>query len=319
MLSLLILIFAEILPKTLATLYADKIAYSAAPLLTVLFKITYPISYALFSLNEMLFKLFRLSSKSKQEFITKEEYKEMILQGATSQKEFHHSLMMGILELNDIDVHHIMTNRKHIDLINLQQPIDNIKKAIINAKHENLVVIDGNLEKIIGTIHTKSAWHLMLKEKFNLVSLKNTVDSPYFIPEKVSIPKQWHHFQTQEKKVAIVINEFGETQGVLTKNDIVQEIFVNSQSQDHKNLGLGIARIADKTWVISGQTSCHHLKKLYKWSIPTDDADTIGGSIINYLESLPNIGVCIKINSLIYEVLKVDKHKILKIKVTLKK
>ena len=316
LLSLFILIFAEILPKTLATLYADKVAYIASPLITVLFTLTKPITTALSQINQLLLNFFGVSAQNKNDFITRDEYKIMIEQGSTLNKQFHHSLMMGILELNDLDVNNIMTTRHSIDIINIQNDIKTIKKSIVNCKHDNLIVVDGNIDTIIGTLKLKEGWQLLIQDKFSLIQLKNAIEAPYFIPENISLPKQWQQFQLHDKKVAIVVNEFGETLGIVTKNDIVQEIFVNSQSSDYNTLDLGIANVGKNKWVVSGSTGCHHIKKLYKWPLLDDEADTIGGSLTNYLETIPQPGTCIKKDSVIYEVLKVDQHKIIKIRVT---
>ena len=315
-LSLIILIFAEILPKTLATLYADKIAYLVSPLISLLFQISKPITLFLAKLNEFLLKTLGVPTQTNGDFITHEEYKVMIEQGSNLNKEFHHSLMMGILELNDLDVNNIMTTRNNIDIINIQTSLESIKSAIKNSNKDNLVVVDGNIDRIIGTLKLKIGWRLLLSNSLSLIQLKNALDPPYFIPENISLPKQWQQFQNNEQKVAIVVNEFGETQGVLTKNDIVQEIFVNSQSNDFNTVELGIAKITENQWIISGSTSCHHIKKLFKWPLLDLEADTIGGSITNYLETIPQQGACIKKDNVIYEVLKADQHKIIKVKVT---
>lgn len=316
-LSLIILIFAEILPKTLATLYSDKIAYMASPLITLLFKASRPITFFLSKLNKFLLKTLGVSTQSKGDFITHEEYKVMIEQGSTLNKQFHHSLMMGILELNDLDVNNIMTTRNSIDIINLQSPLESIKKTIEQSNKENLVVVDGNIDSVVGTLKIKQGWRLLISNNLTLIKLKNSLDPPYFIPENISLPKQWQQFQNNERKVAIVVNEFGETQGIITKNDIIQEIFVNSQASELNTLDLGIAKVSDTQWIVNGTTSCHHIKKLYKWPLLDLEADTIGGSITNYLETIPMHGACIKKENIIYEVLKVDQHKIEKIKVTI--
>ena len=316
LLSLIILIFAEILPKTLATIYSDKIAYIASPLITFLFKISQPITYFLSKINKFLLKTLGVSTQNKGDFITHEEYKVMIEQGSTLNKQFHHSLMMGILELNDLDVNNIMTTRNSIDIINLQSPLDTIKRTIERSNRDNLIVVDGNIDSVVGTLKIKQGWRLLISNNLTLIKLKNSLDPPYFIPENISLPKQWQQFQNNGGKVAIVVNEFGETQGVITKNDIIQEIFVNSQASELNTIDLGIAKVSDTQWIINGTTSCHHIKKLYKWPLLDLEADTLGGSITNYLETVPMHGACIKKENVIYEVLKVDQYKIEKIKVT---
>lgn len=315
-LSLIILIFAEILPKTLATLFAEKLAYFTSPILAFLYFISKPITLFLSKFNKLLLSLIGVQSQSNGDFITRDEYKVMIEQGSSQNKQFHHSLMLGILELAELDVNKIMITRNEIDTINLKDDPESIKKNILHSRHDSMIVTNGNIDNIVGTIINKDAWKILLSEHFDKKRLHKILQEPYFIPEKISIPRQWQQFQLHEKRLAIVINEFGETLGLVSKSDIVQEIFVNSQSEDLNLIELGIAQLSKNTWMINGSTGCHHLTKVFSWPLPNSEADTVSGALINTIESIPQPGCVLKCSSILYEVVQVSQHKILKIKVT---
>lgn len=314
-LTVIMLLFAEILPKTLATLKPAKIAYWCSPFLSFLMLIFYPFIWVMTKINDLMIKKIGIDKKA-QEIISFSEYKLMVEEGMKVEQQTHHQLMMSVLELHELTVNDIMVARSKIDVLNLDDNDEQLKKQLIECNHDIMPVIQNDIENIVGIIDVKSCIRLILKNEFTKGKLYILMKEPYFIPEKTALHIQFIHFQQEGKKFALVVDEYGSLQGLITINDILDEIWVTDAEIQQLAKDHDITRITNNSWLLPGHLPLHTLKRMLGWNIPSREASTLSGSLIEYLECIPQPGACILINGVIYEVLQMSKNTIIKIKAT---
>jgi Mg2+/Co2+ transporter CorB len=313
-LTIVILLFAEVMPKTMATIKPTLFAYACAPVIWLISILLTPVTMIINAINNKIIAVFGMNHAQSQEIISFSEYKMMVSEGMKHQKQSHHRMMMGVLELHEITVNDIMLTRSKIQVLDMSDTEEIILKEIISCAHSRLPVIEGDIENILGIVNIRECIHMILTNKFTKESLRSLIQEAYFIPEKTPLHTQFMRFQQMQKKMALILNEYGHLQGLVTLSDIMDEIWVadiqlQDIAQEHE-----VIRLSEHAWIFPGHLPVHTLKRLLGWSISTRDASTIGGALIAYMECLPQPGTSILLNGIIYEILQISKNTIVKIK-----
>jgi Mg2+/Co2+ transporter CorB len=293
-LTLIILIFAEITPKTIAAYYPEKIAFPAAHILKPLLKIFYPAVWAInLVTNFLLTKLGFNTNGEDENHLSREELRTLVNESSTLIPKKHQEMLIGILDLEKVTVNDIMIPRNEIVGIDIDDDLDSIFQQLKTSQHTRLPVYKSDINNIIGILHLRSMTRVLSHKETNKALLLQACREPYFTPESTTLNTQLVHFQREKRRIAIVVDEYGDVIGIATMEDILEEIvgdfttdFSTSSSQD-------ITPQVDGSFLIDGTANIRSVNKTLHWELPTTGPKTLNGLITEVLETIPDTPVCL--------------------------
>lgn len=298
LLTLVILIFAEITPKTFAAYHPEKIAFGSAHILKPLLKILYP---AVWSINLVTNSLLRImginTSGQEQHNISREELKTLVHESGAHIPRSHQDMLISILDLEKVTVNDIMIPRNEIIGIDIEDSLDDIINQIKSSQHTRLPVYKGDINNIIGVLHLRNMTRVLSNSEPNKALLLQACREPYFIPESTPLNTQLLQFQKQKRRIGIVVDEYGDVEGLATMEDILEEIVGEFTTDYSATSSPDILDQDDGSYLIDGTTNIRSINKALKWSLPISGPKTLNGLITESLETIPELPVCIKINS----------------------
>ncbi len=303
--SCLIIVFSEVIPKAIAVIKSSSIALKATPLLVILLKILEPINIALSYAVRIFCFIFRIDLHHK--ISATEEVRGVIehhLHEGNVVKD-DRDMLGGILNIRDMEISDIMIHRSRVTAINIDTPTEKIIKTLFESVHSRFPFWEGNPDNIIGILHVKVLISKLYQVKNDLqkIKIRELLSDPVFIPDNSLVIQQLHMFKTGQTHLACVVDEYGDLQGILTLEDILEEI-VGQIYDEHDLTKHKITKLSDNILVIGGETPIRDLNREINLQIPEDDATTIAGFIINNMEKIPNQG-----EYFIYQNLKMIVHK----------
>ena len=315
----LIVIFAEVLPKNIALIKADRFALFFSWPLTIFIKIFYPVNLILKFLNHLVYKIFGIDHKNSAHSVT-EDIRNMI-DMHEDEGDLHKDeseMINAILDLKAITVEKIMTHRKNIFSLNLNEA-QKIYSTIAKSSFSRIPVWKDNPNNILGIIHAKNILSNLDNDgKIDLKKIKEGIIQPWFIPETTKVKDQLNEFIKRKEKIAFVVDEYGELMGLISLEDIIEEIVGNIF--DEKDFStIGIRRVNENQYRIRGDVNIRDINRELDLNLPENNASTLAGYIIFKTEALPEVGQTFKFNNIIYEILNKNKNQITQIKVVLDK
>lgn len=305
--TVVLIIFGEVAPKTFGALYPERIALPAAVAYTVLLKILYPI-VAITNLvaNGVLRTLGVRRDQTSRTSLSSEELRTVVAEASTVIPHRHQRMLMSILDLEKITVDDIMVPRQEIYGIDLTDDWENIVEQLRDCRHTRIPVYQGNLEALVGILHMKKVARMLVRGEFDrdeLIALARTRE-PYYVPEGTSLNNQLLQFQRQRRRVAFVVDEYGDVQGLVTLEDLLEEIvgeFTSETSILHKD----VHRERNDSFVINASASVRTLNRKMGWTLPTTGPRTLNGLIIEQMETIPAPGQKLRVGDYSLEVLQV--------------
>ncbi len=316
LLTLVILIFSEVTPKTIAANHPEKIAFPASYLLQPLLILLMPFVYVVNAIANMLIKITGLKlDQTSKDLLSTEEFRTLVHEAGALIPPRRQQMLLSILDLETVRVNDIMVPRNEIVGIDLDEDIRDIEAIMRTSQHTRLPVWKGNINNIIGVLHMRNAAKILAQTEFNKAELLQVTREPYFIPETAQLHNQLFNFQTEQRRIAIVVDEYGNVQGIATLEDILEEI-VGDFTSDISSTNQDITPQDDGSFIVDGTITIRELNKALKFDLPLNGPKTFSGLIIEYLESIPENNVCLKIEDYKIEILKVRANTIASAKVT---
>lgn len=311
LLAIFILIFAEVAPKTVAAMYSDQVARIICWPVFILLKLFYPLVWLTNMLSNSLLRLFRIKVvTSGTESISREELRSIVYETSGRMPNYYQNMMLGILDLNKVTVNDIMIPRHEIIGIDVDADWKQISSAVIHSTHDWLPLYHDAINQIVGMLHVRELLPLVSNEKqFNKEAVLKMAHEPYFIPENTPLNIQLLHFQQKHKRIALVVDEYGEIQGLVTLTDILEEIvgeFVTSVTGDSKV----IQAQSDGSFLVDGAITIRELNRVAKSKLPTKGPRTLNGLILEHLEAIPRAGIGMRIHGYPIEIVQVQKNRV---------
>lgn len=304
-LTLVILIFAEVTPKTIAALHPEKIAYPSSYILLVLLKLLYPIVWIVNMVSNKLVSLLGFQAGNNDSHqLSKEELRTVVYESAERLPRRRHGMLLNILDLENVTVNDIIVPRNDIVGIDIDDDLSEILEIIGATQHTRLPVFKGDIDNIVGVLHMRSISKLLKLENVNKAAIIQETTEPYFIPESTPLHTQLFKFQKRKLRMAVVVNEYGAVKGIVTLEDILEEI-VGEFTTDLATSSRDIHPQPDGSFLIDGSANIRDINKVLSWELNTDSAKTLNGLIMEYLESIPDTAVCLKLDSYRLEILQV--------------
>lgn len=306
LLTFVLLIFSEVAPKTVAALYPEKIAFPAAFVYTPLLKILYPIVWLINLLANNLLKLFNIKvSKKGIENLSSEELRTVVNEAGTLIPKRHQNMLLSILDLEKVTVEDIMIPRNEIIGIDLNDDLEQIIEQLKHSQHTRLPVFRDNINQVEGFLHIRNVLHLLAQERFTMDALLLSVREAYFVPETTPLNTQLLNFQQEERRIGLAVDEYGDIQGLVTLEDILEEI-VGEFTSDAATTIKDIHPQKDGSFLVDGSANIRDLNRMMKWSLPVDGPKTFNGLITEHLESIPEQGVSMKISGYPIEIVQIQ-------------
>jgi Mg2+/Co2+ transporter CorB len=315
-LTLVILIFAEITPKTLAILYPERIAFPSSVLLAPLQKILSPLVWAINGISNGLLRVFGISvHNQKENALSSDELRSVVHEAGSMIPEHHQQMLLSILELEKVTVDEIMVPRNEIAAIDINQDWETILKQLKHRTHTMTLLYRDTIDDAIGFLHARDSLLNFLKEDFSKTTLLRSVRELYFIPEGTPLNTQLIKFQQNKERMGLVVDEYGDIQGLVTLADILEEIVGDFTTTREPHSSEEIHRQQDDSYIIEGSLGIRDLNKEMGWSLPTDGPRTLNGLILEHLETIPTSMISTRICGYPMEIIEVENNMVKLVKI----
>lgn len=306
LLTIVMLIFAEVTPKTIAALYPEKIAFPASFILKPLMKLLYPIVWLVNHVSNSLLKLLGFDPDDKRDDVLSKEELRTVVDESTGEEipSDHQGMLINILDLEKVTVNDIMVPRNEIVGLDLEEDLEAIVDKIVDMDYTRIPLYYGNINQVSGILHMRRVNRLLRLGAASLTkeALKRFSKEPYFIPESTPLHVQLVNFQKNKRRIALVVDEYGEIQGLVTLEDILEEI-VGDFTTNQADIIEAIIANKDNTYTIGGAASIRDINKVANWDLPTDGPKTLNGLVLEKLEEIPEGNVCFRMGNYRFETL----------------
>ena len=297
------LIFAEVAPKTLAAERPENWALKAVFVLKPLQKILMPVVALINVVSNALVRPFISRSADSDDQLTKDELKTVVIEGATSVGE-RRDMLTRILDLESVTVDDIMVPRAEIAAINIDDELLSIMTTVAASQHTLLPVYKDSFDNVLGILHLRRVARLILNEDFCKADLLQLTREPYYVPEATPLHTQLYNFQKEKQRLAMVVDEYGDIQGIVTLEDILEEIVGEFTSDFAANMP-EILPQEDGSYVIDGMAVLRDINRALRWNLPTIGPKTLSGFVLEHLETIPETNVCLWVDEYQIETLQI--------------
>ncbi|MDB9899200.1 CNNM domain-containing protein [Gammaproteobacteria bacterium] len=314
-LTLAILIFSEITPKTMAAIKPESFAIKSSLLLKVLLFVFKPLISITNLLSSGVLRLFKLNAKdaNDNDNLNTQELKTLLDESGDLIPKQYRGMLSSILGMEELVVEDIMTPTSEIIGLNLNDGYESNKKIIESTEYTRLPVFKDEIDNEIGTLHLKDS-HAFLDELEINNKVDNILRTTYFVSQSTALMKQLREFQLNGKSMALVVDEYGEIQGLITIEDIFKEI-AGKFGSDRVELEKEFTILKDGSVITDGNSKIRDLNNFLDWSIPEENSKTINGLITEYLDLIPQSNLCVQIDNYKFEVIRIDDNSIDRIKI----
>jgi Mg2+/Co2+ transporter CorB len=302
-LTFIILIFAEVTPKTVAALTPERFAYPASFILVPLLKIFYPLVYLINQLTKLVLYTIGIKiGRAESDQLSNEELRTVVKEAGGLIPKKHQAMLTNILDLEKVTVEDIMVPRHEIIGLNIEDEWSEIINQLTSSQHTRLPVFRDSAENLLGILHMRDALHLQISDDDGKTALINSLRSPVFIPEQTTLNIQLLQFQKIKRRVGLVVDEYGDIQGLVTLEDLLEEI-VGEFTTGISDSIPEVYPQKDGSYIVDGNANLRELDKNIGWDLPQDGAKTVNGLILEHLEDIPEPGISMMINGYPIEVI----------------
>ncbi len=314
-LTMVVLIFAEVTPKTFAANYAEKVALPASIILKFLQKILYPLVWIVNFFSNSILKLFGVEEKQSDDDLSPDELKSILENSGDLIPSRYQEMLLSVLELDKISIDEVMIPKNEVIGIDLSKNINEIKSFLESSKKEFFPIFDQNLDDIKGIIDLYGINSFLSSNKHDKDSLLDNSEEVYFALENTSLNIQLNNFQKDKKKVAIVLDEYGSVKGIIDIKDILEEI-VGELADPHDEAKVDIKKQKDGSYLIDASISVREINKRLGWNLPLSGPKTLNGLILENTETIPEANISLEIENYLIETILIKDNMIKFTKVT---
>ncbi len=307
-----IIIFAELTPKVIGATYPERIALLIAPILRFLTIVMRPLVWLTNIVVKRLLQLLRVPEKPAENAISAEELRTIVLEGGNFIPQKHKSILLNLFGLEQISVEDVMTPRSQIEALNLAVPVEEIVQQLTTCYHNKLPVYEGEINRVVGILHVRKAIALLNQEdELTAEHFRELLTPPYFIPQDTGVFKQLQYFQENHERLGIIVDEYGEVQGLVTLEDIIEEMigeFTTSMP--------GATRADSFSWdesgecLLEGATPLREINKQLTLNLPLNGPKTLNGLLLEELRDIPEANVSLKMEGCIIEIVQTQNQAI---------
>ncbi len=313
-LVVIVLIFAEVAPKTWAATKPEMVALPAARVLSPLLRTLYPFVWLINHAASLLLRPFGLHIGDNSHHLSREELRTLVSDSQGNLGERYQGMLVNILDLEGATVEDVMVPRNEMTVIDLTDPWDNVVRQITQSFYTRVPVIEEDFDHIVGILHVRTVVHRLARGSLTSETLRAAIRKPYFIPETTALTQQLLEFQERERRMGLVVDEYGEIQGLLTLDDILEEI-VGEFTTEPRPRSRRTSRRHDGTSVIDGGENIRSLNRRLNWKLPTEGARTLNGLLLEQLQAIPETGTEVQVAGLAMTIAEIQDNTIKSVEV----
>jgi Mg2+/Co2+ transporter CorB len=310
--ALVLIVFGEIAPKTVGGLYPERLTLWSALVYEVLLKVLQPVVWATHLLADSALRVLGVSRDGiRQSALAHDELRTLVAESSTVIPHRHQRMLMSILDLERMNVEDIMVPRTDIAGLDLTDDWDDLLAQLRDSRHTRIPVYEGGLDHLIGILHMKKVARLLVRGELNREQLRTLARSrePYYVPEGTTLNEQLLQFQRQRRRLAFVVDEYGDVLGLVTLEDLLEEI-VGEFTSDTASLHKDVLKEPGGTFVVNAAASVRALNRRMGWTLPTSGPRTLNGVIVEYLETIPEPGTSLRLADYAIDVLQTGENAI---------
>ena len=314
-----ILVFSEITPKVVAAAYPEKLGILCSYILYPLLKLLYPAVWFINLFVEGLLKLLRVNvdfNESAQS-LTMDELRSIVTDAGHFMPKKNRTILLNLFELEKITVDDVMTAHTQVEVIDFDSEIDDIIERISNSHHTRLPVRQGENEEMIGIFHVRKVINQLRLHGQNEISkddLKEVMSAPYFVPSGTPLYTQIQQFQEHQERIALVVDEYGEFKGLVTLEDILEEVIGDFTTQSPSRVG-SYRQEKDGSWLVDGSSNLRDLNKKLNLNLPLDGPRTLNGLVLEYFQDIPEANTSLRIGDHTLEIVQVQDRIVKSVKI----
>ncbi len=301
-LTLVILIFSEVTPKTLAALHPERIAFPASYVYGPMLRVIWPVVYAINLVTNGILKLVGVTPEdAAAHSLSSEELRTVVSEAGAMIPRRHQQMLLSIMDLEQATVEDIMVPRNEIMGIDLSQEWDTILEQLVANEHTRLPIYQGSIDELKGIVHLRRVLSLLAENNLTKETMLGLAREPYYVPEGTPLNQQLLNFQNQKRRIGFVVDEYGDIQGLVALEDILEEIvgeFTTNPATRVKNVYLD----ADDSYLVDGTVTIRALNRAMGWRLPADGPKTVNGLVVEHLETIPQAGTSFKIGKYTIEI-----------------
>ena len=315
-----ILVFSEITPKVIAAAFPEKLGILCSYILYPLLKLLYPAVWFINLFVEGLLKLLRVNINFSEgtQSLSMDELRSIVTDAGHFMPKKNRTILLNLFELEKITVDDVMTAHTLVEVIDFESDIEDIIQRITNSHHTRLPVREGVHEEIIGIIHIRKVINQIrmyqLDDNLTKDALREIIEEPYFVPSGTPLYTQIQQFQENRQRIALVVDEYGEFKGLVTLEDILEEVIGDFTTQSPSRIG-SYRQEADGSWLVDGSSSLRDLNKKLNLSLPLHGPRTLNGLIIEHFEDIPEPGTSFKVNEHTLEIIQTQDRIVKSVKI----
>jgi Mg2+/Co2+ transporter CorB len=315
-----ILIFSEISPKIIAAAYAEKIGIFVSYILYPLLRVLYPVVWFVNLFVEAWLKLLgiKINFSDSVKSLSMDELRSIVTDAGKFLPTKHRTILLNLFELEKIEVDDVMTAHTQVEMINFDAPLDEILEHIANSHHTRLPVREGDNEEVFGILHIRKVMNQLRlhhkKDDFDKESLRDIISAPYFVPSGTPLYTQMQQFQENKERIALVVDEYGELKGLITLEDILEEVIGDFTTQSPSRIG-NFHQEEDGGWLVDGSCSLRDLNKKLKLKLPLDGPRTLNGLVLEHFQDIPESNTSFKIGTHILEIVQTQDRVVKSVKI----
>ncbi|MAA75504.1 MAG: magnesium/cobalt efflux protein [Salinisphaeraceae bacterium] len=301
-LTLVILICSEVTPKTLAALHPEKIAFPASYVYGPLLRVLWPLVFVINLITNGILKLVRVSPEDAAAHnLSSEELRTVVTEAGAMIPRRHQQMLLSVLDLENATVEDIMVPRNEIVGIDLSLPWADILAQLVSNEHTRLPLYDGSIDELRGMVHLRRVLSLLADDNLDKEKMLELARDPYYIPEGTPLNQQLLNFQTQRRRIGFVVDEYGDIQGLVTLEDILEEI-VGEFTSDPATRVKNVYMESKDSYLVNGNVTLRSLNRAMGWKLPLDGPKTVNGLVLEHLETIPEAGATFKFRDYVFEI-----------------
>ena len=314
--AFLIIVFAEITPKIVGATYPEKIALPASFIIGPLMRALKPIIWLVNLFSNTILAILHINTKGgREQRLSTEELRTIVLESGSFMPTKHRSILLNLFDLENISVDDVMIPRRRIESLDLDAPFEDIVRQLETCYHNKLIVYQGDIDRVLGVLHVRKTLAALHRQELTQETLREMLTEPYFVPSGTPVFQQLQFFQESRHRTALVVNEYGELEGLVTPEDILEELIGEFTTSIPRSASSRSGWNEHGECIIAGSMPLRELNRWLHLSLPTDGPKTLNGLLLETLEEIPEGDVCVRINGVQLEVLQSDDQAIRTVKI----
>ncbi|WP_390594833.1 HlyC/CorC family transporter [Simiduia litorea] len=320
LLTLTLLVFAEVTPKTIAALHPERIAFPATLILKPLLIIFHPIVLLVNVVSNGLARLLGVNptAHNTNEHLHPDELRTVVDEAGDLIPDQHQGMLLNVLDLGKATVEDIMVPRNEVVGLNLEDDVVTLLQQIRTSEYTRLPVYEGDINNVVGTLHLRNAARFIFGDDSTIThaDIRRFCRKPYFVPESTALHTQLLHYQKEKRRMAFVVDEYGDVQGIITLEDLLEEIVGDFTTNNAGSVDEEITAIGDGWFIIDGSTSIRDVNRELEWDLPTDEAKTVNGLLVDTFQGVPETAMSLTLKNYRFEIIETSSKMIEKVKAT---